>query len=109
MSELKTFITNRLILRPLRMDDFADLYRLIYAEPEVRQYFTKIATYEAAEQKHSEKVTFNEDVNNQGFGYWGVIHKAENQLIGQVLLGPPVPIDWITLAGSSPHYPLGKK
>jgi RimJ/RimL family protein N-acetyltransferase len=106
MMALKTFETTRLILRPLQMDDLDDLYRLIYADSEVRQYFTNISTFEGAQKKLSEKVRENETVDNQGFGYWGVLCKADGQFIGQILLGKPEPMPWIVLAETSDAFPL---
>ena len=106
---LNHFGAERLVIRPLQMDDLDELYRLIYAEAEVRQYFTHTDSYEGAKKLLVDKVRLNEAANNQGFGFWGVVRKADNQFIGQVLLGPPEPTPWIVLDPTSASYPLGEE
>lgn len=106
---LKNFETERLLSRPLQMSDLDDLYYLIYADEEVRCYFTRTDTYEGAKKLLIDKVRLNEDPNNQGFGYWGVVRKEDNVFIGQILLGPPEPTPWIVLNPTSATYPLSEE
>jgi ribosomal-protein-alanine N-acetyltransferase len=109
MAMLKSFETERLVIRPLQMGDLDDLYRLIYAEAEVRQYFTRTDSYEGAKQLLIDKARLNENLNNPGFGYWGVVRKEDHHFIGQILLGPPEPTPWIVLDPTSLAYPLGEE
>ncbi|MBI1924333.1 GNAT family N-acetyltransferase [Candidatus Poribacteria bacterium] len=81
----KTFETERLIIRPFEMNDLHDVYRLIYADPEVCEHYTtgtrtleetrEWLTYRVIEPKYSD------------FYGWAVVRKADNQFIGLVRLG----------------------
>ena len=104
---LKSWETERLIVRPLVRDDLDVLFTLIYSAPEVVRYFASYTTYAEVAPLHEGKVAFNEDPASEGFGYFGVVLKDTHVLIGQLLLGPPEPATWIVLPETSLAYPLG--
>ena len=104
---LRSWETERLIVRPLVCDDVNALFPLIYGDPEVVRYFASYTTYAEVEPLHERKVAFNEDPASEGFGHFGVVLKDTQVLIGQVLLGPPEPAMWVVLPESSPAYPVG--
>jgi len=71
---LKTFETERLVVRPLAVDDLDKLYQLIYADLKVRQYFTSLTTYEQVEQSHLTQVRKNTAILIMA-PKWGVAHR----------------------------------
>lgn len=109
MSALPRFQTLRLQLRPLVSGDGDCLYRLIYADPVVRRWFSSASSYEEVGRLHADKVRHNESAKHGGFGYWAVLLRATGQLAGQVLLGPPEPMPWIELDPASAAYPLDRE
>ena len=109
MSGLPTFHTARLILRPLAARDFDDLYRLIYADPEVNVHFSGQVTEEEAARVHARKVGLNQRPDNQGYGYWAVVHRDSGTLLGQILMGPPESAPWIVLPKGAVCPPLDKE
>jgi [ribosomal protein S5]-alanine N-acetyltransferase len=85
-SEMTILETQRLILRPLRMDDLDDLYRL-YRDPEVRRYFPDgTRTYDETR----EELQWIIDVyyGQYGYGLWATIHKPTGAFIGRCGLIP---------------------
>lgn len=72
--------TERLLLRPLVTEDFADLYAIL-SDPEVVRYVgtgqpTTRAEAEAALQ------SFGKHWERHGFGRWGITEKSSRRLVG---------------------------
>ena len=116
MTGLPCFRTDRLLVRPLVAGDLDGLYCLIYADPVVRAHFGSATTPEEVRALHMAKVRANSAAASGGFGYWGIVLQPGaavggegGTLIGQVLLGPPERMPWITLAPDSAAQPLGRE
>jgi RimJ/RimL family protein N-acetyltransferase len=88
---LKSWETERLIVRRLVREDLKAPFSLIYGDPKVVRCFASYTTYAEVALLHKRKVEFNEDPASGGFGYFGVVLKDAQSLIGQVLLSPPEP------------------
>jgi ribosomal-protein-alanine N-acetyltransferase len=78
--------TDRLILRPLTMNDL-DALSALYRDPEVRKYFPEgTLTYE--ETKEELEWIINVYYGQYGFGLWATILKATGTFIGRCGLLP---------------------
>ena len=82
----KILETDRLILRPLTINDL-DALAAIYRDPEVRKYFPEgTLTYE--ETKEELEWIINVYYGQYGFGLWATILKATGAFIGRCGLLP---------------------
>jgi ribosomal-protein-alanine N-acetyltransferase len=88
MSDQQTTIieTERLILRPLTMDDLDDLFAL-YRDPEVRRYFPD-GTQSYEQTKEELEWIIDVYYGKHGFGLWATIHKPSGAFIGRCGLLP---------------------
>lgn len=78
--KINTLETERLILRPLRADDFEALCALDM-DPEVRSYFPEGVLNRAEVQNELDR--YIREWNTVGFGIFAAIEKQSNQLIGR--------------------------
>ena len=76
--------TARLLLRPLVWDDFDELHRLVYADPEVAPFFTNLRTPDEVRPGFAAKVAQEEGRP----GWLAVTLRDGGALIGQVALQP---------------------
>ncbi len=81
IDSLPTLETERLILRPFRMEDVPEWY-LIHQDPEVTRYTGDggVISQEEVERRIREHVL--RDYEKYGFGRWVVIHKEDDCIIG---------------------------
>jgi ribosomal-protein-alanine N-acetyltransferase len=78
--------TDRLILRPLTMDDLDDLAAL-YRDPEIRRYFPEgVISYEETKEELEWQIENN--YAKYGYGLWATIHKETGKFIGRCGLLP---------------------
>ena len=89
------------------MADLEELHSILYADPEVAPSFAgKVYTAEETAQRIREKVWLNQHSGEQGWGYWSIVRREDDQLIGLVILGNPERIYWSTnLPNSYPEVP----
>lgn len=78
--------TNRLLLRPLTLDDLPILATL-YRDPDIRRFFPE-GTLTEAQTKEELEWIINVYYEQYGFGLWATIHKATDQFIGRCGLIP---------------------
>jgi ribosomal-protein-alanine N-acetyltransferase len=77
--------TERLLLRPLVMEDLDDLYEL-YRDPEIMRYITgQPRSYEVTRQRLLSHLV---DHERYGFGFCAAIFKANGEMIGRCGLEP---------------------
>lgn len=86
MHELQT---PRLILRQWRQDDLP-AYTDICADPDVMAYYPSVLS---SQESAAQLQRFQNDIAEQGWGFWALEYKPENKLIGFTGL-------------QKPHYPL---
>src|SRR5229473_3640690 len=89
--------TDRLIMRGWRESDLAP-WAAMNADPEVRQYLGPLLTFEQAEAR---VLTFQDDLDRYGFGFWAVEVRASGEFIGFTGLdtvGDEMPFTGIELA-----------
>jgi ribosomal-protein-alanine N-acetyltransferase len=82
----KILETDRLILRPLTINDLDPLFAL-YRDPEVRKYFPE-GTLTHEETKEELEWIINVYYGQYGFGLWATILKATGAFIGRCGLLP---------------------
>ena len=90
MPDLTTLIeTDRLILRPLTLDDLDALVAL-YRDPEIRKFFPDgtDGTLNYAETKEELEWIIDKYYGQHGFGLWATIHKETGAFIGRCGLIP---------------------
>src|SRR5258708_20130276 len=75
--------TERLIMRGWRESDLAP-WAAMNADPEVRQYLGPLLTFE---QASAWVLTFQDDLDRYGFGFWAVEVRASGEFIGFTGLG----------------------
>src|SRR5258707_14291155 len=75
--------TERLIMRGWRDSDLAP-WAGMNADPEVRQYLGPLLTFE---QASAWVLTFQDDLDRYGFGFWAVEVRASGEFIGFTGLG----------------------
>lgn len=99
---LKTFETERLILRELKIGNFETLNRILYSDPDICRFFGKVQVFEEVAgqlmfvQESPVGTRVREGYSgDEGFGAWAVVRKNDNQLIGQIHLGPAERAYWI--------------
>ena len=78
--------TERLLLRPLVLDDLDALYTL-YRDPEIRRYFPE-GTLTYNETREELEWIINVYYAQYGFGLWATIHKPSGEFIGRCGLLP---------------------
>lgn len=78
--------TQRLILRPLTMDDLDDLAH-IYRDPDVRRYFPE-GTLSYEETREELEWIIDVYYGRYGFGLWATIYKETGSFIGRCGLLP---------------------
>lgn len=81
ITTLPTLETERLILRPFRMDD-VDAWFEINKDPEVTKYTGDGGVQSKSEIERRIRDHVLADYSKHGFGRWAVIFKATNELIG---------------------------
>ncbi|GAB5416568.1 MAG: GNAT family N-acetyltransferase [Crocinitomicaceae bacterium] len=81
ISELPTLETERLLLRPFRIEDVPSWY-IINKDPEITRYTGDggVVSKEEIERRIREHVLG--DYSKYGFGRWAVVHKENDELIG---------------------------
>lgn len=87
------------------------MHRVIYSDPEVSPPFAaRVLNLDESMERMREKEWFNRHSGGQGWGYWSVVRREDDQLIGMMLLGHPDRIYWKTgypdLYEASPYIPL---
>ena len=108
---MKNIETERLVLREFVPEDFAALDRAVYADPNVRRYFGRVRCFKelggrlvyAVESPVGEKIREGR-FRDEGFGSWTVRRREDDQLSGQVVLGPADRAYWIVFE-SDPDSP----
>jgi ribosomal-protein-alanine N-acetyltransferase len=78
--------TERLIIRPLVMDDL-DALATLYADPVVRQFFPE-GTLTETETRQELEWIIDVYYGRYGFGLWATVHKETDTLIGRCGLLP---------------------
>lgn len=79
--------TPRLILRALRPTDLDDLYEYA-SDPEIDQY-VPWEHYKNIEEARENLNEFLEEYEKDGFGAWGIEHRADKKLIGIININKP--------------------
>lgn len=79
-TNLPTLETNRLILRKLTLDDAEDMFEYA-SDPEVPKYTTWSVHKSITDTKNFLEVII-EEYHNHEVSPWGIIHKADQKLIG---------------------------
>ena len=108
-ASLTSLQTNRLILRPINMDHVDALHRIIYADPDVAQFYAgEVQTLEETRDILLHSTWLNQHCGDQGWGSWAVIRKEDTRLIGRVNLGRPDRAYYTVLEDerNSPFVPL---
>jgi RimJ/RimL family protein N-acetyltransferase len=104
----KTLETGRLLIRPIQMADVNSLHEIIYTNPDVATFFAGgVRSLEQASQTLAKQVWWNGSGGDQGFGFWAVLRKADNQIIGRLNYGRPDRLYYAVLDLQSPYVPLG--
>ena len=111
MALLRNLETDRLSLRLHTGEELFELHRLIYSKPEVAEPFAGgVKTLEETREGLREKIWLNQHSGGQGWGFWSVVRREDQQLMGMMLLGHPERIywstDWPDLYNESPYVPL---
>ena len=75
--------TRRLVLRDWRESDL-EPWAVMNADPEVRQYLGPLLTFE---QSAAWVLTFQDDLDRYGFGFWALEVRASGEFIGFTGLG----------------------
>jgi ribosomal-protein-alanine N-acetyltransferase len=83
--------TPSLILRPLRHDDIDDLYEYA-SDPEIDLY-VPWEHYKNIEEARENLNDFLIEYERDGFGAWGIEHRADRKLIGIVNFSRPHPVN----------------
>lgn len=108
---MKNIKTERLVLNEFALEDFAALDRAVYADPDVRRYCGRVRCFEelggrliyAVESPVGVKIREGR-FGDEGFGSWTVRRREDDQLLGQVILGPADRAYWI-VSESDPNLP----
>ncbi len=95
MSLLRDLETDRLHLRLHTMDDLEELHRILYSDPDVAPPFAgSVKTIEESRERLAEKLWFNSHTGRQGWGYWSIVRRQDQKIIGLVLFGHPERVWW---------------
>ena len=111
MALLRDLETDRLLLRLHTMDDLEELHRLLYPDPDVAPPFAaRVRTLYESRERLREKIWLNQHSGGQGWGFWSVVRREDQQLIGIMIFGHPERIHWSTdlpeLYKDSAYIPL---
>jgi RimJ/RimL family protein N-acetyltransferase len=80
------FETDRLFVREWNPAEDAEQAFTIYGDPEVMYFIPPVVeNVEAVQQRLAERIAFYRQLNN-GTGFWAIVEKATNQIVGTVLL-----------------------
>lgn len=88
-SHLPILETERLLLRNLKLDDAADLFEYA-SHPDVPKYNTW-SVHKSIEDSKQYLHSIIAQYNNHELAAWGIVHKADNKLIGTCSLASWVP------------------
>ena len=81
---MKTFETDRLLIRPFTLDDLDDLHELIYADEDVCTTFCgEPCSLDETRELLAQKIA--EIQHNEGFGAYAIVRKEDDALVGQRL------------------------
>ena len=98
---MRTLTTERLILRPFRPDDLAEIHRLVYGDPEVARYYSgPPATVDEIGPSFERKVSQRPG----DFGFLAVERRADGRLLGLVGLqrfAPEEDTSYMVFAGGA--------
>jgi len=75
---MAVFRTERLVMRGWRESDLAP-WAAMNADPEVRQYLGRLLTFE---QASAWVLSFQDDLDRYGFGFWALEVRASGEFIG---------------------------
>jgi RimJ/RimL family protein N-acetyltransferase len=81
MAQVAMFETQRLIIRPFDDTDAGAIFSLVYACPEVRDRWTNFRGT-LAEFEHGPFQTGRNWRIRDGFGYWALVRKLDDSMIG---------------------------
>ncbi len=82
----KVLETERLILRPLTLDDL-DVLAPLYADPDIRRYFPE-GTQTREQTKEEIEWIIDGQYGKYGYGLWATIYKETGEFIGRCGLIP---------------------
>jgi RimJ/RimL family protein N-acetyltransferase len=88
---LPRLVTERLVLRPFTRED-EQVHELVFADPEVAGFFCR--TTRTLEQVRDWLVHRAMQAAEDDLGFWAVVRRADDALLGLVALQPYVPL-WI--------------
>jgi RimJ/RimL family protein N-acetyltransferase len=93
--------SERLLVRPFIPADTRTIYQLIYADTEIR---TSWSSFSGSQKEFEARFRTGRNWSiNDGFGYWALVRKADNQLVG--LMGfrnhADEPTDWLVMPDGS--------
>jgi ribosomal-protein-alanine N-acetyltransferase len=79
--DVAVITTPRLLLRPFRPTDSADIHRLLYSDPDVMRFIPGgVRPPESADRSMT---YFLNHWHEHSYGAWAVIHRADNAFIAQ--------------------------
>ena len=95
------FETERLLIRPFAETDAEEIYRLVYADAEVQKWWSN---FTGTLKEFRERFRTGKDWRiENGFGYWALVRRADNQLMG--LMGfqnhADETMDWLLMPDGS--------
>lgn len=104
---MKTFATERLILRNWNMDDLEELHRLVYADADVARFYVGgVKDLDYTRETLAQTIWLNEHGSDQGWGSWAVVLKEDGRMVGRVNLGRPDRTYYHVLDPDDPYVPL---
>ena len=104
---MKTFATQRLILRDWNMDDLEELHRLIYADVNVAHFYAGgVKGLDYVREMLAHVIWLNEHESDQGWACWAVALKEDGRMVGRVNLGRPDRTYYHVLDPDDPYVPL---
>ncbi len=87
---LTSLQTERLMLRPIDVDHVDALHRIIYADPDVAQFYSgEVQSLEETRDIVKHSAWLNRHSGTQGWGSWAIFRKEDAGLIGRINLGRP--------------------
>ena len=74
------FETERLLLRPFTEADTAEIYQLVYADADVQKWWSN---FNGSLESYRERFRTGKNWRiEKGFGYWALVRRADNRLLG---------------------------